>query len=340
MITIDGAKGEGGGQVLRTALSLSACTGQAFRIRNIRAGRKKPGLMRQHLTCVQAAAAVCGGKAIGAQLGSTELVFIPGEPRGGDYAFDVGTAGATTLVFQTVLPVLLAADEPSTARFCGGTHTMSAPTLDFVTHAFLPPLLSMGARIDTSLIRRGFYPAGGGTWTATIAPLEAPSPLALCERGAMVSLTAEALRANLRGDICEREIAVLRNALSLGEDAVRHVICDGPGPGNVVQVYAEHEGHTEVFSELGRYGVKAETVARRAADEARAYLSGDGAVSEHLADQLLLPLALLAGGRFTASVLSSHFRTNMETIGLFLDVDIEFGARGQGHLVQVGRGVV
>ncbi|MBB4660280.1 RNA 3'-terminal phosphate cyclase [Parvularcula dongshanensis] len=340
MITIDGSEGEGGGQVLRSALSLSACTGQAFRIKNIRSGRKKPGLMRQHLTCVHAAAAVCGGKAVGGQLGSTELAFTPGEPRGGEFAFDVGTAGATTLVFQTLLPILLAADEPSTLRLCGGTHTMSAPTLDFVTHAFLPPLRAVGARVDTSLVRRGFYPAAGGEWTATIAPLDAPAPLDLCERGAIVSVTAEALRANLRSDICEREIAVLRDALALSEDAVRHVTCDGPGPGNVVQVYAEHEAHTEVFSELGRYGVKAETVARRAADEARAYLSGDGTVSEHLADQLLLPLALLAGGRFTATVLSSHFHTNVRTIGTFLDVDVEFGAHAQSQMVQVGKGVV
>ena len=338
MIVIDGARGEGGGQVLRTALSLSACTGQPFRIKNIRAGRKKPGLMRQHLTCVRATAAVCGGTVRGAELGSTELSFTPGEPRGGEHRFDVGTAGATPLVFQTVLPILLSADEPSRVTLCGGTHAMAAPTLDFLTESFLPPLAMMGADVSVTLDRPGFFPAGGGLWSAEVAPLEAPTPLALTERGALLSVTAQAMRANLPGDICERELRACADALDLGEDALSHTSHGGPGPGNAVLVRVACERHTAVFSDIGRRGVSAEAVGRRAAGLARGYLASPAVADEHLADQLLLPLALFGGGRFTASVLSSHFTTNVETIRLFLDVGVRTEETGDGFLVEVGRG--
>ena len=338
MIVIDGARGEGGGQVLRSALSLSACTGQPFRIKNVRAGRQKPGLMRQHLTCVRAAEAVCGGSARGAELGGTELTFAPGEPRGGTHRFDVGTAGATPLVFQTVLPILLSADEPSRVTLCGGTHTMAAPTLDFVTESFLPPLNAMGADVTVMPERPGFFPAGGGLWSAEVSPLEAPAPLDLTERGALLGVTAQAMRANLSGDICERELAACAGVLGLDEDALSHTSHGGPGPGNAVLVRVACAHHRAVFSDIGRRGVSAEAVGRRAAGLARGYLEGRAVADEHLADQLLLPLALFGGGRFTASVLSSHFATNAETIGLFLDIRVRTEETGDGWLVEVERG--
>lgn len=337
MIVIDGAKGEGGGQVLRTALSLSGCTGQPFRIKNIRAGRKKPGLMRQHLTCVRAAKAVCGGRAVGAELGSTELTFTPDEPRGGTYAWGIGTAGATTLVFQTVLPILLAAEAASEVSLRGGTHTMMAPTLDFIEESFLPAMRATGASVAVTTRALGFYPAGGGAWSASIEPLDSPVPLDLTERGAPVCVTAEAMRANLSGDICERELAACADALDLSPDALRHTSHEGPGPGNAVIVRAEHERHTAVFADIGRRGAKAETVGRRAAGQARSYLAGAGVACEHLADQLLLPLALAGAGRYTATALTEHFRTNVATIGMFLDVAIETEETEDGWFVTATR---
>jgi len=337
MILIDGAKGEGGGQVLRTSLSLSACTGQAFRIKNIRSGRKKPGLMRQHLTCVRAAAAVCSGKAEGAALGSTDLTFTPGDPMGSEYTFDVGTAGATTLVFQTLLPILLMADEPSVVTLRGGTHTMAAPTLDFIEGAFLPSMKAIGVEVDVERHGLGFYPAGGGSWTVKIDPLQEPKSFELLSRGPLVRLNADAMRANLPADICQREVDTLKKRLGLADSDVTASTHEGPGPGNAISIFVRCKDHSEVFSAIGRFGVKAETVAANAANATERYLASNSAVSDHLADQLLLPLALFQGGRFSCSILTDHFLTNVETIQKFLDVAVETTADAKRVAVDVGR---
>ena len=136
MIEIDGSEGEGGGQILRSALSLSMCTDQAFRLKNVRAKREKPGLMRQHLTALQAAVAVCGALVIGAEVGSTEITFRPGKVKPGDYSFAIGTAGSTTLVLQTVLPALMAGSIPSSVRITGGTHNKACPPVDFLQRTY------------------------------------------------------------------------------------------------------------------------------------------------------------------------------------------------------------
>lgn len=190
MITIDGSKGEGGGQVLRSALTLSATTGQPFRIEKIRAKRQKPGLMRQHLTCVLAAAEICGGHADGATIGSTELTFTPGEMRFGDFEFCVGTAGSTGLVFQTVLPALMTCDERSNIVFKGGTHNPASPSFEAITDSFLSALATADIQVDAEIIKRGFYPAGGGEWRATIHPSDRAEPIELMERGKLKSISA------------------------------------------------------------------------------------------------------------------------------------------------------
>ena len=170
MIEIDGSQGEGGGQILRSSLSLAICTQRPFRIANIRANRDKPGLLRQHLTAVKAAAEICGGEVIGAEIGSRELTFKPGALKGGDYSFAIGTAGSSTLVLQTVLPPLLTAAEPSVVRISGGTHNKGSPPFDFLQRAFLPLIARMGARVELELLSYGFYPKGGGVIVATITP--------------------------------------------------------------------------------------------------------------------------------------------------------------------------
>src|SRR5215510_1529252 len=186
MIEIDGASGEGGGQILRSSLSLAICTGQPFRIANIRANREKPGLMRQHLTAVKAAAEVCAGEVDGAELGSRALTFRPGKLAAGDYSFAIGTAGSCTLVLQTVLPPLLLATETSSIRITGGTHNKGSPPVDFLARAFLPLINRMGPKVNLELVRHGFYPRGGGEIRVDIVPSTKLEPITLLERGARV----------------------------------------------------------------------------------------------------------------------------------------------------------
>jgi len=202
---LDGAQGEGGGQILRTALSLSLCTGTPFRIRNIRGGRKRPGLMRQHLTAVEAAAEICGAEVAGARVGSQALSFAPGRIRGGEYRFSIGTAGSCTLVFQTLLPALLRADRASRVELNGGTHNPMAPPFHFLERAFLPLLRRMGAEVSLELERFGFYPAGSGRFVAQVAPAPSLVPFDLEGRGEPLRAYAEGFSAALPIHIAHRE---------------------------------------------------------------------------------------------------------------------------------------
>jgi RNA 3'-terminal phosphate cyclase (ATP) len=198
MLTIDGSMGEGGGQVLRSSLALSLLTSTPLRIGKIRAGRARPGLMRQHLMAVHAATTISDAEVSGAELGSTELTFRPQAIRAGDYRFAIGGAGSTTLVFQTILlPLLLGASAPSTLCFEGGTHNPMAPPFEFLQRVFLPLLARMGARVEVSLSRHGFYPAGGGRWSATVHPAARLARLDLLERGAVHTQSAVALCASV-----------------------------------------------------------------------------------------------------------------------------------------------
>jgi RNA 3'-terminal phosphate cyclase (ATP) len=214
MITIDGSFGEGGGQILRTALGLSLVTGKPFRIDKIRAGRKKPGLLRQHLTAVNAATEVGHAEVRGAQLGSQELVFSPSEVRGGSYRYAIGTAGSATLVLQTVLPALFTAKEPSSLKLEGGTHNPFAPPFDFLQKAFLPQICRMGPKVEVTLVRPGFYPAGGGCFKVEIQPAEKLSRIDIPERGEVKRRLARALVANLPLHIATRELEVIGRKLN------------------------------------------------------------------------------------------------------------------------------
>jgi RNA 3'-terminal phosphate cyclase (ATP) len=322
MLTIDGSKGEGGGQILRTALALSAVTGIPFQIDRIRAGRSRPGLMRQHVTAARAAAEICGARTIGDEPGSAALRFEPGRVRPGAYHFAVGTAGSATLVLQTVLPALLLADAPSTLVLEGGTHNPAAPPFDFLVRSFLPQLAKMGAQVTATLERPGFYPAGGGRFTVAIQPARL-EPLALLARGATRGFAVEAVVAGLSSRIAERELAAIGRALGWERRVMRStVLSDAHGPGNVVTITLESEHVTEVVTGFGERGVSAETVAERVAKEATRYLATDAPVGEHLADQLLLPMALAGGGAIRTLEPSSHTRTQAELIPLFLAVNV------------------
>lgn len=336
-ITIDGSQGEGGGQILRSALALSCVTARPFRIMGIRAGRRKPGLLRQHLTAVQAVAAVSGATLSGAELGSQTLSFVPSRVRGGEYRWSVGTAGSATLVLQAVLPALLLAGEPSRLVIDGGTHNPYAPPFEFLAETFLPTLRRMGATVDATLERHGFHPAGGGRIGVTIQPCEALRPLALLDRGD-IRVHARALVAALPHTIGRRELAVVRERLGLAPEHCHVDAVDGSiGPGNVLLIGLEDDLLREVVTGFGMKGVTAEAVAAAACDEAEAYLAAGVPVGIHLADQLLMPLALAGGGTFRTLPPTPHTLTNAAIITRFLDVRIRIAPEsGPVHRVVVG----
>jgi RNA 3'-terminal phosphate cyclase (ATP) len=331
---VDGSEGEGGGQILRTSLALSMITGTPVRIDKIRARRAKPGLMRQHLTSVLAAARVSNAHVQGAEVGSREITFAPSDIEAGDYHFAVGTAGSTTLILQTVLPALLLASGPSRLTLEGGTHNPMAPPFEFLDRAFLPLIRRMGPRVEITLERAGFYPAGGGRFEAVIHPAKLV-PLDLLERGEIRSRRGTVLLANLPGHIAERELRHLAQQTSWPESALESRRLDSAGPGNAVLLELESDAVTEVFTSVGEIGLAAEKVADRAVQEMRTYLAAGVPVGEHLADQLLLPLALAGGGSFRTVPLSLHAKTQIDLIPRFLDVRIEVEEEAGGRLVRV-----
>lgn len=329
-IEIDGSRGEGGGQILRSALALSLVTGTPFRVVNVRAGRRRPGLMRQHLTAVLAAAQVGSARVTGAEIGSRELTFAPGPARAGDYRFSVGTAGSATLVLQTVFPALALARGRSTVTVEGGTHNPLAPPFDFLARAWLPLVARMGPRAVATLERPGFYPAGGGRLRVEVEPAPAFGRLELLERGALRGRRATAVVALLARTIAERELRALRARLGWDEalGSIEHVR-DAVGPGNVVTVELESEHVTEVFTGFGEKGVSAERVGEAVAAEVRQYLAAEVPVGPHLADQLLLPMALGGGGTFRTVAPTSHTRTHAELLRTFLGAEIAIVPDGE-----------
>ncbi len=338
MIELNGATGEGGGQILRSALTLSMITGQPFRITNIRANRSKPGLMRQHLVAVQSAAAISDAVVTHAEVGSTELTFAPKRIKAGNYQFAIGTAGSCTLVLQTLLLALVHADGPSTVRISGGSHNGMAPPAHFLQRAYCRMLQAMGVTVDIELVRAGFYPAGGGVMIATVAPCARLQPLSLMEPGARVAGFAEAIIAGVPLNVATRELEVVGKGMGWDEPQllVRGLPGD-QGPGNALLITLEAEHVTEVFTALGEKSIRAESVAKSVIQEARRYIASGAAVGEHLADQLLLPMALAGGGRFTADTISQHALTNAEVIARFLPVNITFAEDGERprHVVTV-----
>ncbi|MFP5393005.1 MAG: RNA 3'-terminal phosphate cyclase [Gammaproteobacteria bacterium] len=340
MIELDGARGEGGGQILRSALTLSMITGRPFRITGIRARRPKPGLMRQHLVAVQAAAQVCSALVVGADIGSTELTFTPGRVKAGEYSCAIGTAGSCTLVLQTVALALLFADGPSTVRISGGTHNAMAPPAQFLQRAFCPVLAKMGGQIDVELLRYGFYPAGGGQLLATIKPCAQLAPLDLLERGELREAYAEAFVAGISPQVGLRELESVAASTGWSGDQLRMRQLPGQtGPGNAVLVTVASEAVTDVFAGYGDKSVRAHAVAMQAVEDAQQYMRSHAAVGEYLADQLMLPMAIAGAGSFTAAVLSQHALTNAEVISEFLPVRFDFieefasGAQAARHRI-------
>lgn len=335
MIELDGSEGEGGGQILRSSLSLSAITQTPFHLFNVRANRRRPGLRRQHLTCVLAVAELTDAELDGAELGSRKLWFRPRRPpRAGDYRFDIGTAGSTTLLLQAVLWPLVCAGEAgdrSIVTLEGGTHNPMAPPFEFLARTFAPAVRRAGVDLALELERAGFYPKGGGRIRASVGGGGGLDPIELEHRGEPGERRAVIVLANLPDHIAEREAAVLGEQLGIER---RAVAIDRPrcrGAGNVLHVALEHDAITEVVTGFGERGVPAERVASLAAAEALGYLESDAPVGEHLADQLVIPLALAGGGAVRCTAASLHTRTNVAVVSRFLpDAGLALDDAGDG----------
>ena len=313
VLEIDGSMGEGGGQVLRTSLAVSLLTGVAIRIVKVRQGRPKPGLARQHLTALRAAQAVGRARVEGDFVGSRQVTFDPGSVEGGEYVFDVETAGSSTLVFQTVLlPLLLRAKRPSTLVFRGGTHNPMAPPFHFLQQVFVPHLRSLGAKVELHFKNYGLYPRGGGEFHARIEPCAGLSALELLERGPLLAHEGHFIVAGLDVRIAEREAQAYASFWEHTRVQAEHA--GATGPGNVAMASLLFDRGSELITLFGARGISAEQVASNLATEAQAFIDSAVPVGEHLADQLLLPMLFGAGGSFRTCPLSRHSRTQIELL--------------------------
>lgn len=321
MLVLDGSYGEGGGQILRSALSLAALTGQRFCLEHIRAGRPQPGLRPQHLTAVRAVAQITRAELSGAEIGATRLTFSPRGVYPGQYLFDVaektGSAGSVCLIAQTILPVLAFASQPTTVILRGGTHVPWSPPAHYLSQVFLPLVAAMGLRAELALKRWGFYPVGGGEMELQIRPLAAPLQggrwLTAPRKEDFRALSATA---NLPAAINERQARTLLELLPFLSQ-VEQLQAPSPGRGTFVWLWAPQAG----FSALGAKGKPAEQVATEAAADLQRFLASGAAVDRHLADQLVLYAALAAGEtRFTTEAVTQHLLTNIWVIEQFLPV--------------------
>jgi RNA 3'-terminal phosphate cyclase (ATP) len=343
VIEIDGSHGEGGGQILRTALALSCITGKPFRLVKIRAARPTSGLQPQHLAAVRAAAAISNARVAGDARGSTELRFEPQRAAGGDLDLEIGTAGAVTLVLQTVLPAQLLARQPSRVRVTGGTHVPWSPGWDYFTGIFMPALARLGAEAHHTLERAGFYPAGGGTVEVRVQPVAGLRPLALLERGPLLRITGISGVGRLPLSVAERQrcaaAEVLRSRLGSSvpiEIATRAV--PAAGPGTFIFLRGEWTHAAAGASAIGARGKRAETVGGEAARELLTHAAGGAPVDPHLADQLV-PYLALAGCRseFATSRVTHHLLTNLWAASQFLPLRYEVSApEGAPGTVRIG----
>lgn len=341
MIDIDGSAGEGGGQILRSALALSILTGQAFHIQHIRAQRSEPGLKAQHLTAVQAAAAISRAEVSGASLHSQTLNFEPGPIRTGHYKFEIGTAGAVTLLLQTILLPLSQASSATSLILSGGTHVSWSPPYPYLAEHWLAHLEKMGVRSRIQLDTAGFYPQGGGRIQAITYPASSIAPLNLTERGRLIAISGHSAVANLDMSIANRQKqrAIQRlTAMNLPvAPRIKSMELPSPGKGTILFLQLEFEHSQACFSALGKLGKSAEKVADEVIDELAAFLETPAAVDAHLADQLLLPAALASGAStFTTCVVTQHLLSQAEIIRQFLPTAITIkGSLGEPGLVQV-----
>lgn len=339
-VELDGSQGEGGGQILRSSLALSLLTGRPFHLRRVRAGRAKPGLQPQHLMCVRAAARVGQATVKGDRLRSTDLVFEPGSIIPGNYEFDIGTAGATSLVLHTLyLPLTIGAGAGSVLTLVGGSHVNASPCFHFLQTTWRAYMGLLGLRVDLHLRRPGFYPRGGGVVEARLESCSQVHGLGLMERGPVKRTRIVSAVASLPESIADRQArqAVARLEPAGLDTESRQESWPG-GPGTMLAIILDTKPVPTLFFGLGARGKLAERVADEAADQAIAYLeAGSAPVDSHSADQIVLPLALAREpSSFRVATVTSHLLTNIDVIRRFVDREIRCeGNEGEPGVVQI-----
>jgi len=338
IIKIDGSLGEGGGQILRTALSLSAITQKPFEIYNIRANRKTPGLSHQHLHAVNATARICNAHVSGNHLRSTDISFSPGKAQCGNYRFDIGTAGSVSLVLQTILYPLSLAGEKSTITITGGTHVTHSPCVDYLVCQWLHFLKQIGFDAKIQTIKSGFYPRGGGEVFVEIHPANPQCPLQIKDRGRLIKATVLSTISNLDVAIARRQLLQAQKRLLEKGIPSEVSLEERPaiGKGTSLLIVGTFEYSQCCYFSLGEIGKRAETVADEACSEFLAFLETNGVVDEHLADQIIIPLALTKGtSHFITPKITKHLLTNVEIVKLFLPVSIDISGipEGEGTVV-------
>lgn len=317
MLTIDASKGEGGGQIVRSALTLSLVTGKPFVLEKIRAGKRVPGLGRQHVVAVQAAVEMSGGEAEGAQVGSQVLRFTPRKVSGGTHRWNVNPGGSAVLIAQMLVPALCRASEPSEIVVEGGTHFPASPAYDHFVDSYLPLMKKLGADVRAELWRHGFPGEAGGALRVWVSP----RPFAradFLQRGRIVARRALARVAKMSRAIAEREVAVLERRLRWGKPAFAVEEVDALGPGNILVVTMRHTEVSLVMTELGNRDEPAEVFANALADRMELFLATDAPVDPYLADQILVPMAMAGGGRFRTVEPTAHTRTQIDVLQAFL----------------------
>ncbi|MFN3650849.1 MAG: RNA 3'-terminal phosphate cyclase [Armatimonadota bacterium] len=343
IIEIDGSFGEGGGQIIRTSLSLAALTGRGLLVTNVRARRSRPGLQPQHLAAVRAAAELCDARLDGAFAGSKSFSFLPQRGvQASSYRFEIGTAGAANLVLQTVLISLSRQKAASEVVVVGGTHVPHSPSAEYVEQVYLPALRLAGLESRYSYPRAGFFPKGGGQLHASVEPSRSLAPLRLVERGKLVSLTAYVVTAELPDHVAERGVAaVTRWARGVGR-TLRTEVRRLPslGAGAAVVLIAECEEGLAGFSAVGERGKPMERVAQEPCDAFMEWWKTGAACDDHLADQLVLPMAFAAGeSQWTTPVVTEHLRTVLAVTQKFLPIEYRLDEPTDGPAVVTLRGV-
>jgi RNA 3'-phosphate cyclase len=339
-VHIDGSLGEGGGQILRTSMALAALLGQPVVIDRIRANRRQPGLKTQHLAGVLALADITDAEMHGAHKHSTRLVFMPHTLKGGKYRFEISTAGAACMLFGAVLPPLLFAPQPSEITITGGTHVPFSPPFHYLARVFLPALRKMGAEVELELVRWGFYPKGGGEIRAHVKPCLKLKRIQLQRRGPLKELKLSAYSAHLPDHIVQREIGHVGKSLAQYSEKLRSHpgSCHALSPGNFVFLEADYEDVKTGFSSLGKRGKPSEEVADEVCRAFRDFDRAMAAMDKHLADQLILYMALAHGESFfTTEKVTSHLLTNIDIIRMFLAVGMHVNsATGKAQVKGVG----
>lgn len=331
LIKIDGSFGEGGGQILRTSLSLSAITKKPFEIYNIRACRKTPGLSHQHLQAVNATAQICNAEVTGNTLRSTTLRFYPDKIQPGTYSFNIGTAGSVSLVLQTIFYPLSFAKKPSTLTIVGGTHVSHSPCTDYLERQWLFFLRKIGYVAEIQTIRAGFYPRGGGEVVIKINPSRAQHTIPLEDRGRLLQVRGISTVSNLDVNIAKRQQLQAQKQLLEQKIPCEISLMEIPaiGKGTMLLLVGEFEHSQCCYFGLGEIGKRAETVADEACNKLNTFLKTKGIFDEYLADQIIIPLALVTAEktRFTTPIITQHLLTNVQTIKQFIPIDIKISGK-------------